>query len=208
MHGDGCVKALPPDGVIEYRSSWLSADQADACFETLAEEIDWQRRSIRLFGKRVLQPRLICFQGDPGVEYRYSGDVHVASGWHPLVAELRNRLEAVGDDRFNSVLLNLYRDGDDCMGWHADDEPELGRNPVIASISLGGVRRFMLRDRTERTKRFELQPAHGSLILMRGALQHHWQHQVPRTRRPVGRRINLTFRRVVCPRPERAEPKR
>lgn len=206
--GDGCVKTLPPDGVIEYFEQWLPEPQADVCLAALRDEIDWQSRSIQLFGKRVLQPRLVCFQGDPGVTYRYSGDTHAAGGWHPLVAELRDQLEAAGEYRFNSVLLNLYRDGRDCMGWHADDERELGANPVIASISLGCVRRFVLRSKSDRARRFELQPAHGSLIVMRGALQHHWQHQVPRTRRVDAPRINLTFRRVELPRPERTGRKR
>lgn len=195
--GEEFVKALPPAGEIEYRGRWLHPGQADMLLARLTEEIDWEQRSIRMFGRTVLQPRLIRFQGDPGVRYTYSGDSHAASPWHPEVAAIRDRLRREGVGEFNSVLLNLYRDGADSMGWHADDEPELGEDPLIASISLGGTRRFVLRRRADRSLRHELSPGHGSLIVMRGDLQHHWQHQVPRTRRPVPARINLTFRRVV-----------
>lgn len=195
--GEEYVKAFPPAGELEYRSAWLDRTTADELLARLSEEVDWEQRSIRMFGKRVPQPRLIRFQGDSGVHYTYSGDPHAASPWHPDVESIRDRLREEGVGDFNSVLLNLYRDGADSMGWHADDEPELGEDPLIASISLGGSRRFVLRRRVDRSKRHELSPEHGSLIVMRGDLQHHWQHQVPRTRRPVPARINLTFRRVV-----------
>jgi alkylated DNA repair dioxygenase AlkB len=203
-----CVKELAPDGMVEYHDRWLEPAQADACMDALIEEIEWERRWITMFGKRIMQPRLVAFQGDPGVRYTYSADVHAARGWDPTVASLRDRLEEGCGLRFNSVLLNLYRDGSDAMGWHADDERELGNNPSIASISLGATRRFVLRSKADRTTRFELEPAHGSLIVMRGALQHHWQHQVPRTRNSVGPRVNLTFRRVLDLRSRRDSPKR
>jgi len=197
MESEVYVKSLEPDGVVEYHESWLDSSQADARMNELTEEINWERRWVRLFGKRIVQPRLVCFQGDPGVKYTYSGDMHAAKGWHRAVSSIRDRLEHHCGVRFNSVLMNLYRDGNDSMGWHADDERELGDNPFIASVSLGGIRRFVLRSVVDRGNKFEIKPAHGSLIVMRGALQHHWQHQVPRTRRPVGPRINLTFRRVL-----------
>lgn len=198
MNSDGCVKTMPPDGVIDYRPAALSRDEADALFSVLRAEANWQQRAIQMFGRRVMQPRLICFMGDVGVDYCYSGDRLSAPGWHPAVLELRDRLTDVLNVPFNSVLVNAYRDGRDSMGWHADDEPELGRCPTIASISLGAVRRFRLRSKHDR-ETLTLEPEHGSLIVMRGDLQHHWQHQVPRTARKVGWRINLTFRQIESP---------
>jgi len=193
---DESVNALPPHGLLEVRPGWLAGDQADQLFDCLAGQIDWQTRTITMFGRTLLQPRLLCFMGDAGVSYRYSNDDYQACRWHPEVLALRERLRAESMGDFNSVLLNYYRDGQDSMGWHADDEPELGTNPVIVSISLGAVRRFVLRSRHDHGRKVELQPAHGSLIRMSGDLQHHWQHQIPRTAKPVGARINLTFRRI------------
>lgn len=208
----GMTRALPPAGRLEYRPGWLGRTDADALFEVLSAEIAWQRRTIRMFGRVLDQPRRIAFQGDEGVVYRYSNDDYRADPWHPALRALRERLEAEIGTRFNSVLLNLYRDGRDSMGWHADDEAELGRDPTIASISLGAERRFQLRPKRSAARarqveekggpgseRVSLLPAHGSLILMAGDLQHAWQHHLPRTARPVGPRINLTFRRILRP---------
>lgn len=188
------VKTLPPDGTIEYVPEWLDAPSADRLAARLQREVEWERRSIRMFGRELMQPRLIRFMGEPGVVYRYSGGCHVAAPWHPALQPLLECLRHQYPPGFNCVLANLYRDGRDSMGWHADDEPELGPRPTIASVSLGAVRRFQLRTRTRPRRRFELQPEHGSLLVMRGSLQENWQHQVPRTARPVGPRINLTFR--------------
>lgn len=197
MIRDGFVKKLAPDGVLTYHPDALEHEEANALAERLRMEIDWQQRWLTMFGRRVLQPRLICFMGDPGIEYRYSGDRHRATAWNPLVCDLRNRLEDSLGRQFNSVLLNAYRNGQDSMGWHADDETELGTCPTIASISLGAVRRFRLRSIRNHSETVTLEPAHGSLIVMSGDLQHHWQHQVPRTRRCSEWRLNLTFRRIL-----------
>lgn len=195
--GDGFVKTLPPNGQLTYQPAWLEPHAADELFGSLVEEVEWERHSITMFGRTVPQPRLLQFQGDRDVRYRYSGATYTARPWHPLVARIRDRLERECGERFNSVLLNLYRDGRDSMGWHADDEPELGPEPVIASISLGSARRFMLRRSDDRSSKIEISPAHGSLIVLGGDVQHHWQHQVPRTRKTVGARVNLTFRKVL-----------
>ena len=202
--GDGFVKTLPPGGVFEYRPAWLQRGVADGLFDALHGEVEWERHTITMFGRSMMQPRLLQFQGDRGVGYRYSGETYEARPWHPLVLRLRERLETERNERFNSALLNLYRDGRDSMGWHADDEPELGSRPVIASISLGSDRRFVLRRNEDRRVKFEISPAHGSLILMSGDLQHCWQHQVPKTRAAVGPRINLTFRKILRP-PDRPD---
>lgn len=169
-----------------------------AILERMIAEIAWRRESITLFGKKHMQPRLICWMGDPGCAYRYSGKRHEPAPWHPLVSDLRRRVEALAGAAFNSVLLNLYRDGNDSMGFHADDEPELGPEPIIASLSLGAERAMQFRHRHDRAlpaKRLPL--ADGSLLVMRGGTQANWKHAIPKMRKPVGARVNLTFRRVL-----------
>ncbi len=186
---------LDPAGQLSYWPAWLEHRAATQYFNELESELAWQQRPIILFGRQVLQPRLTAFYGDAGIAYRYSGKTLRAEGWPAPLASVRDALETVLDERFNSVLCNLYRGGDDGMGWHADNESELGNNPVIASVSLGSPRRFRLKPRSG-AGRLVIEPAHGSLIVMAGDLQHHWLHEVPKTRRPVGPRINLTFRRI------------
>jgi alkylated DNA repair dioxygenase AlkB len=164
-------------------------------FRLWSRSLDWQQRPIRLFGREVMQPRLTCFYGEPGVRYRYSGKTLEA---HRFTDELRDLAERLGEcigTGFNSVLCNLYRDGRDSMGWHADDETELGKDPVIASVSLGQARRFRLKPRSGGGSR-ALMLEHGSLLVMSGDLQHHWLHELPKSRQALGPRINLTFRRI------------
>lgn len=187
-----------PDGDLLYWPQLVSTGESAALLAALTDGVAWQRQSITLFGKTYRQPRLIGWMGDPGCTYRYSGTRWQPQPWHPLVADLRERIAAATGATFNSVLLNLYRDGRDSMGFHADDEPELGPEPVIASLSLGAERPLHFRPRRNReepTRRFPL--ADGSLLLMRGATQAHWHHAIPKTRRPIGPRLNLTFRRIL-----------
>ncbi len=149
-----------------------------------------------IFGRPRLVPRLVAWHGDPGATYTYSGTPHEPLPWTPALEQVRRRVQELSGLQFNAVLLNLYRDGRDGMGWHADDEPELGPDPAIASVSLGAVRRFCLRHRRRKGLRTDLSLPHGSLLLMTGATQGHWVHALPKTAVPVGERINLTFRRV------------
>ena len=151
-------------------------------------------------GREVPSPRLSCWIGDPDAVYGYSGTRHSPHPWHPALQALRMRLRSELDVDFNSVLANLYRDGADGMGWHSDDETELGPEPVIASVSLGGVRRFVLRHRRDATRRLALDLPDGSLLLMRGATQRDYRHALPKTARAVEPRVNLTFRRILSPR--------
>ncbi len=170
-----------------------------AILDRLIAEIPWRQENITLFGKTHLQPRLLCWMGDPGCAYAYSGTRHEPERWHPLVAELRGRVEKASGETFNSVLLNLYRDGQDSMGFHADDEPELGARPVIASLSFGAERVMHFRHRHDRnlpTRRLPLPD--GSLLVMRGDTQANWKHAIPKTRKPIGPRVNLTFRRIMA----------
>ncbi len=148
-----------------------------------------------MFGRRIRQPRLVAFHGEPGVSYAYSGQSLLAMPWGSALSALRVRIESLCEAQFNSVLCNLYRDGQDSMGWHADDEASLGPRPLIASFSLGETRRFSFKSRLTSERR-DIDLTDGSLLLMGGELQRHWLHQLPKTRRPVGPRINLTFRQV------------
>ena len=167
-----------------------------AIYGALAAQLDWREESIMMFGRRVKVPRLCTWCGDEGVVYRYSHTVHRATGWAPFVESIRDDLQACLNTRFNFVLGNLYRDGKDAMGWHADDEPELGNEPCIASLSFGASRRFDLRARDGSGRRASVILEPGSLLLMQGRSQRDSQHALPRTKATIGPRINLTFRRV------------
>ena len=174
----------------------FAADEATSLLRELRTGLNWQQEEILMFGQRRLVPRLVAWHGDSGARYVYSGTEHQPLPWTPTLERIRDRASALTGVAFNAVLLNLYRDGRDGMGWHADNEPELGRNPVIASVSLGAERRFCLRHRRRRDLKLDLPLPHGSLLCMSGATQHHWLHALPKTRRPAGERINLTFRQV------------
>jgi len=183
-----------PGATLHFAPDWLAAPEADALLAHLQRDIAWEVHRIRMFGRLVDSPRLSRWVGDTGAVYRYSGSDFLPQAWTPALEDLRGRLQEELGARFNSVLLNLYRDGRDAMGWHSDDEPELGPRPVIASVSLGAVRRFALRDRRESHLRQVLELPHGSLLVMSGDTQRLCRHALPRTARLLGPRINLTFR--------------
>jgi len=186
-----------PDCEAWYLPAAFDAVSAARLFEKLRRDAAWGEEQIVLFGQRRKVPRLVAWYGDPGASYAYSGVRHEPLPWIPPLREIREHVERLSGHAFNSVLANLYRGGNDGMGWHADEEPELGRDPVIASVSLGATRRFRMRHRRRRDLTVDLDLEHGSLLLMAGATQHHWVHAVPKTRRAVGERINLTFRRIL-----------
>lgn len=178
--------------------SWLPDDAASVLQAALQAGVPWETHRIRLFGRELASPRLSCWIGDPGASYRYSGTLFQPRPWPAVLLPIRERLaHELGVD-FNSVLANLYRDGRDAMGWHGDDERELGRRPVIASLSLGARRRFVFRRRDDPSARQVLELPHGSLLVMAGDTQRLYRHALPRTARPVAARINLTFRRIVA----------
>lgn len=188
---------LLPEADLLFDACFLPPAEATALLTHLTADVAWEQRAIRMFGQELPQPRLTAWYGDPAARYTYSGLTWEPRPWTAALRDLRQRVEAAAGARFNSVLLNLYRDGRDSMGWHADDEPELGPAPVIASVSLGATRRFRLRPRPglqHPAQALDL-PA-GSLLVMGGVTQRHWQHALPKTARPVGPRLNLTFRWV------------
>ncbi|RPI14464.1 MAG: alpha-ketoglutarate-dependent dioxygenase AlkB [Lysobacterales bacterium] len=185
-----------PDGAARLWARAWPEPEAHELFGELRATIDWHQEEIRMYGRPVRVPRLVAWHGDPEAVYTYSGTEHLPRPWTPALERVRRRVEALTGHAFNAVLLNLYRDGRDGMGWHADDEPELGLEPVVASASFGATRRFCLRHRRRRELKLDVPLGHGSLLLMYGATQRHWLHAVPKTRQAVGPRVNLTFRSV------------
>ena len=182
---------------LAFDPHWLDAGSADALLAGLCDTIAWEVHRIRLFGREHASPRLSCWIGDPGASYRYSGTCFQPRPWPAALRPIRERLaHELGVD-FNSVLANRYRDGRDAMGWHSDGERELGSAPVIASLSLGATRRFVLKHRQDPERKLTLDLPSGSLLVMAGPTQQRYRHALPRTARPVGERINLTFRRIA-----------
>ncbi|MCF3630389.1 alpha-ketoglutarate-dependent dioxygenase AlkB [Thalassospiraceae bacterium LMO-SO8] len=170
-------------------------DGADALFDRVMAQVDWQQEELTLYGRRIPQPRLSAWYGDAA--YAYSGLHLEPRPWPPVLAGLRNRCEEIAQTPFNSVLANLYRDGADSMDWHSDDEASLGPAPVIASVNLGAPRRFQLRRKDDKKTKIEISLGGGDVLVMGGRCQLQWQHRVPKTQAIVAPRVNLTFRNVV-----------
>jgi alkylated DNA repair dioxygenase AlkB len=188
---------LSLDGDVSLFTQWLPATLADAYFRELLETLEWQQSRIHIHGQEHAIPRLNAWYGDPECRYGYSGTRFEPLPWTETLTDIKERLTATLGVAFNSMLANRYRDGRDSVAWHSDDEPELGRNPVIASVSLGAARRFTLKHKSRRDIRpLAVDLTHGSLLVMSGPTQHHWLHQVAKTTRIVGERINLTFRYI------------
>lgn len=188
-----------PHAELLFDPDFLPPAEAQTLLQELTSRLAWKHEPIKLFGREVMQPRLTAWHGDAGASYRYSGLQLQPEPWTPALLHLRRQVEAATGATFNSVLLNLYRSGQDSMGWHADDEPELGPEPVIASVTLGATRNFRLKPRDPQHTvhaPLTLPLTAGSLLLMRGPTQRHWLHALPKTARPVGPRLNLTFRLV------------
>lgn len=187
------------DADLRWQPAWLNPATADQWLAALQADVPWQQPKVFVHGRQHPVPRLLAWYGDSEASYRYAGLTHQPLPWTPLLAEIRARIEAEAGQRLNAVLLNYYRDGQDSMGWHSDDEAVLGPNPLIASLSLGGTRRFDLRRKGTNRIEHSLSLEHGSLLVMAGATQHHWQHQVAKTRSLCAPRLNLTFRLVLPP---------
>jgi len=187
------VTTLP--GGFHLTEGFLPEERRGQLMSDLLESVAWAREEIVIYDKVIPVPRLTAWYGDEGAGYAYSGIQHEPLPWTGELAGLRELVSDAAGVRFNSVLLNRYRDGSDSVSWHRDDEPELGRNPTIASLSLGATRRFKLRDLATK-ETHDLDMVDGSLLVMSGPSQREWEHCVPKTKRPVGERINLTFRVV------------
>ncbi len=193
------IVPLSPNGQVRYWADLLDKEAAAKAFAALQTGLDWRQLPVRMFGRSIPQPRLTAYYGDPGSDYRYSGLSLAPQAWPRTLAALRDLVAAATGARLNCVLCNLYRDGRDYMGWHADNEAELGPEPLIASLSLGATRRFVFKPRAGDGERRSFELTSGSLLEMSGEVQRHWLHQLPRALRVLQPRINLTFRYIDSP---------
>ncbi len=192
MYGENLA---PCDGELFLIRQFYKLSQADELFHQLLNNLTWQQEQLFIYGKWIKVPRLMCWYGDSNAHYQYSGVDHTPRPWTDTLLNIKQDIEACCGYQFNSVLANLYRNGQDSMGCHADDEKELGENPLIASLSLG--ERRLLRFRHQHSKqKLEIELMHGDLLLMASELQHHWKHELPKTKKLKQARINLTFRKV------------
>ncbi len=183
-------------GLLDFKAGLFNSTESSRLFQQLKKNIQWKQETLFLYGKRILTPRLTAWYGDEGIAYRYSGVTFISSPWTATLMEIKSKAEAFSGRRFNSVLLNLYRDGNDSMSWHSDDEKELGLNPVIASVNFGQERRFDLRKKEDPKEKHAIMLTDGSILVMKGDIQHKWQHQIAKSMKAKGTRINLTFRLI------------
>lgn len=187
---------LPYGGEVFYVKDFIDPKRAERLLVDLEKNLNWRHEPIRLFGKTILQPRLTAFHGDPSREYGYSGIKMVPEPWIPSLLEIKKEIELLTQEQFTHVLCNMYRDGQDSMGWHRDNESILGPNPSIASVTLGAPRIFQLRNYLTKKDKIDLLLQSGSLLVMKGESQHQWEHQLPKTKKVKSPRINLTFRHL------------
>lgn len=188
------IDILLPEADVRLYTDFISASNYLA---RLKEEINWEEKEIILFGKKIKQPRWVAFYGDEHLAYKYSGQVMKATVWNDLLLEIKQEIFKSLGYTFNSCLLNYYRNGNDSMGWHQDNEKELGMNPIIASVSFGGQRVFKLKHLSNKDWKKDVLLTHGSLLIMAGATQHKYKHAVLKTKKFVEPRINLTFRNII-----------
>lgn len=183
--------------LLQYLPDFFSKQESQYLFNILKNTISWKHEHITLFGKKVLQPRLTALYGNINTPYRYSGLTMFPSNWTKELYIIKTKVEHSTQHTFNTVLLNYYRSGEDSMGWHADNEAELGKNPFIASVTFGMERRFVLRLNTNHSQKHSINLSDGSLLIMKGNLQHITQHSLPKQKNGIGERINLTFRNIA-----------
>jgi alkylated DNA repair dioxygenase AlkB len=188
------LKIKLPNAEIEYTPAFFNTEESRKLFEAIYHQTNWIEEDIRVYGKVYKQPRLTAFYANNNITYGYSNISMSPQPFSPVLKAIKIKIEKATGTTFSSCLLNLYRDGQDSNGWHADDEKELGKNPVIASVSLGTERLFHLKHKNIKTLKYKLTLQNGSLLLMKGETQHHWLHQIPKTKKLIDKRINLTFR--------------
>lgn len=186
-----------PDAIFEYYPTFFSKEEADILFEKLLNNTPWQQDEITVFGRKMLQPRLTCLFGNEGKPYSYSGLTMQPNRWNSTIMHIKNQVESVCNENFTTVLANLYRNEKDSNSWHADNEKELGRNPIIASVSFGEERKFQLKHISDANIKLSLNLNHGSLLLMKESSQILYKHQIPKASKPKKNRINLTFRTIL-----------
>jgi len=185
------------DADLIYHPNFFAKVESDRIFKTLLETIEWKQDKIMMYGKELPLPRLSAWYGDNNKPYTYSGITLNPLPWTNELLQIKERIETEAKVRFSSVLINRYRDGQDYVGWHTDAEKELGKNPTIGSVNFGATRKFQLRRIDDHKEKFEVELKHGTFLVMGGATQHFWQHQVPKTATKIGERLNLTFRVIA-----------
>lgn len=185
---------IPKDGEVYFYPDLFTSAESDRLYDTLSKEITWKQEPIFIMGKSILQPRLTAWYGDTDKPYSYSGITMNPQPWTPALLEIKSKIEAIAGVSFTNALLNFYRDGQDSMGWHRDNEKELGINPVIGSVSFGSPRTFHLKHYHDKTLIEKIPLTHGSFLLMQGSTQHYWLHSIPKQLKITAGRINLTFR--------------
>lgn len=186
-----------PNAIFEYYPNFFNFEKANELFKKLLEETPWQQDTITVFGKNHLQPRLTALFGNEGKPYSYSNIVMHPHNWNALLTYIKEKVEETSNHHFTTVLLNYYRNEKDSNGWHSDNEKELGRNPIIASVSFGEERIFQLKHNTQKDIKMSIPLKNGSLLLMKEGSQVHYKHQIPKTTKPKKERINLTFRTIL-----------
>jgi alkylated DNA repair dioxygenase AlkB len=186
-----------PDAEFIYYPNFFSKEKADIFLETLSKEIAWQQDDITIFGKKIAQPRLTALYGNDGKSYGYSNIVMQPHPFNSVLTFIKEEIEATTNEHFTTALLNLYRNERDSNGWHADNEKELGRDPVIASVSFGEARMFQIKHNSKKGIKQSLLLEHGSLLVMKNGAQIHYKHQIPKATQPKNPRINLTFRKIL-----------
>ena len=192
------VEDIPiKDGALRLYPYLFSPEERETFFAQLRDQVHWQQEAIKLYGRSIPLPRLTAWFGDEGKTYMYSGINVAPEPWTPTLVKIKDRIEEVSEITFNSVLLNYYRNERDSVSWHSDDEPELGKNPTIGSVSFGDVRTFQLKHKTDTSLKISRDLPDGSYLQMAGSTQHYWLHQIPKRTRKIGPRINLTFRVIV-----------
>jgi alkylated DNA repair dioxygenase AlkB len=186
-----------PNAHLEYFPNCFTESEANTYFNILKLDTNWCEDDIKVFGKIYKQPRLTALFGENNKPYSYSNITMYPAPFTPSILEIKNKVEAISSQKFNTVLLNLYRNGNDSNGWHADNEKELGKHPIIASVTFGEERPFHFKHRRLKNERHKITLEHGSLLIMKGAMQEHWLHQIAKTKKQIGERINLTFRTLL-----------
>ena len=194
IFGEATQTVSLPAELMEYIPGLFSVQESIILMKEFISNVPWQQRTVTMYGKQIITPRLTAWYGDKGKDYTFSGTKFDPLPWTKELLQIREKVEQIADVTFNTVLLNYYRDGSDSVAWHSDDENELGIKPVIASVSLGQARRFDVRHKVDHQKKYSVNLENGSLLLMRGDLQHSWEHRIAKSTKILKERINLTFR--------------
>lgn len=192
---DAVIKPLPKDGSIEYFPRIFNEIESEYLFQKLLNSLNWQPDELVMFGKKIITKRKVAWIGDSNCIYTYSGVKKEPQAWISELLMIKKKAEELSKSEFNSCLLNLYHNGDEGMGWHSDDEPELDQKAPIVSISFGATRKFSFQHKLDKTKH-NLFLESGSALLMNSPTQQFWNHSLLKTKLPVGPRINLTFRKI------------